>query len=85
MNYQIIITDEDLQNYPEDTDLYLKIYNDLQENCFDLPPFNELNEDIVREINIAKGRILCKVCDGAGMVGNLKCIGIKCNGRGYID
>jgi hypothetical protein len=81
-NLDIIIDPEDLKL--GDHDLYLKLYNHALRELEMLPDFNFLQEEITRSINYARGRKICKVCDGAGMVNRLKCLGYDCRGGGYI-
>ncbi len=75
----ITINPEDLKM--NDMDLYLKLHDEV-ESRYDFP-FNVVQEEVTRAINIQKGRRICSCCDGMGMVNNFKCIG-GCFGRGYI-
>jgi hypothetical protein len=79
MNYRIEIKEEDLAL--EDTELFLKIYNDLEDKNEVLPSLDSMTKEITREINLAKKRKICHVCDGTAFLANFPCY--ECNARGY--
>lgn len=82
MNYNIKILDAD--SSLDDHELFMKVYNEIENSYETIVDFQGLQEQITREINLFRNREICNCCDGAGMVKGLKCIG-GCFGKGYIS
>lgn len=82
MLHKITIHPEDLKL--DDHSLFLKVFDELQNKYEFLPAKMELSEEITREINVARGREICRCCDGVGMVKGFRCIG-GCDGKGYLE
>lgn len=75
----IEISKEDLKLH--DTNLFLKLWDDVMEKYEIVPDNQELTEEITRQINISRGRNLCRICEGRAFIGKFNCW--ECSGRGY--